>query len=203
MSRLPEALDVLDKLPTTPIPAGSAWLRGSSLEYDGPLFFNSEPGGRFNPYEGNFGTLYLAKNLVGVLAETVCRGAAEKRLDERVVSLDELKKMACFRCKIKEPLLLLDFTVPNLAKYRLDARIYSEYDGSSPGKEYIFGPLWADLAQSLGCNGILYPSRHHTTSHCLALFNPPSLTHSYAQLHTFEHADVLTILDEEFDWGII
>lgn len=202
MSRLPNNDDRLDNLPITRIKRESRWLRISRTAYPSPLFFNTAPGGRFNPKSGEFGTLYCARDLVGVLAESICRGAANMPRNQRIVSADELAAQGLYQIDIAAPLRVADFTIAHLARYGLDARIYAEYEESD--EEYHFGPAWADHLRTLGLDGILYPSRHHTTSQCLALFEQTDRELSWVLLSTLLNSEpVLKVLEDTFDWGII
>jgi RES domain-containing protein len=202
VSRLPDAGDRLEQLPVWSVPAGSRWLRIAAHRFPTPLFFNRAPGGRFNPRSRRFGTLYLAQTLVGAIAESICRGAAQRPVDGRTVSEIYLRSRSLYRIEIGAALRLADFTVSRLARYRLDARIYAEYDAEGPN-EYRHGPEWADHLQTLGLDGILYPSRHHTASQCLAVFQRESLPLDHRSLGTlWEQDEVLEVLETEFDWSI-
>lgn len=96
----------------------------------------------------------------------------------------------------------MDIARPDLARYRLDARLYAEYDDGGL-HEYRHGPEWADHLRNLGLDGILYPSRHHTASRCLALFERETATLTHDSLGAlWDHAEVLEVLESVFDWGI-
>lgn len=201
MSRLPSDEDSLEHLPLSVIETPSRWLRIARIEHRTPLYFNRMPGGRFNPTSGRFGTLYCARDLVGALAESVCRGAAGLPPDARVVSEAGLAAQALYEIRILVELRVADFSVPNLARYGLDARIFSEYEDALA--EYRFGPIWADHLCSLGLDGILYPSRHHTRSLCLALFERDEADLDWQFIGTLLESDrALAVLETVFDWGI-
>ncbi len=202
MSRRPRAEDTRERLPVMPLAAGSDWLRVTSTCHDAPLYFDRQPGSRFNAHSQRFGTLYCARTVVGVLAESICRNAAELEPHLRIVPSAYLANQGLYRLSIKEPLTVANFTAPQLARYGLDARIFAEYQGGP--QPYEFGPHWADHLFDAGLDGILYPSRHHLLSPCLALFEHPERTIEYQLLSTLIHSDeVLHALLEVFDWGIM
>lgn len=201
MSRLPDNGDTKSKLPIKEIAAGVAWLRGSDLKYKSPVNWSKTSEARYNAASRRFGTLYLAQTITGVLAESVCRGAAYLHDYEKSVSEIRLNNLGLYVIELDKPITVVDFTVPNLARYRLDARITTEYSSTRPNGPYEYGPAWTDHLKKIGLDGILYHSRHHTTSVCLALFEGAT-TLKYELLHSLNEDDVIKILEQEFDWSI-
>ena len=225
MSRFPDAGDDREHLPITSL-AASTWLRVSAGKFESPLHWSVGHTGRFTPASGAVGTLYLAETLTGSLAESVCRDAVWLRACEKFTPVHDLQQLDLHEIGLPEAIQVLDLTVPHLARYRLDAQIWSQRDFRNG---YQWGPAWAAHAISLGLNGILYFSRSHTQSRCLALFGSPSESHGSASYdsapydkdrHIIEPAvtqpgitwrkryslmsdEVLECLEKEFEWGLI
>tara|TARA_R110000824_G_scaffold131955_2_gene294235 strand:- start:488 stop:1099 length:612 start_codon:yes stop_codon:yes gene_type:complete len=202
MSRLPQSTDTLDSLPIKVLTPSKVLYRVSSTKHQSPVFFSKFSGNRWTPQEGEPGICYFSLSQTGAIAETVCRNAAFLEESEKHVSLIALSKLGMYSVGFDSPIRVLDFTVSNLGRYRLDAGILADYD---PGREppYKFCPAWSSHAVSLGLDGILYRSRHAVDEFCLALFqNAYTDNHSVFSATCLDYPDYLAILDDVFDWAI-
>lgn len=198
MSRFPTDADTVATLPIRVL-APAQWIRVSSADYSTPIHWAIGSQGRFTPMDGTKGTLYIAENEVGALAESICRNAVWLEPQFRFTPIDELESKGFYEIAIPT-IRVLDFCVANLARYGLDAQIWTQRDY---GKGYQWGPAWATKAIELGLNGICYFSRSHTTSQCLALFGDKGTILPW-KLRSNLMADLsLDILDNVFDWKIV
>lgn len=200
MSRLPDDGDILAALPLQVVPTGTTLFRATKNHYLSPLYFSTDTSGRFNCTQG---TLYLAETLTGAMAESIVRNAAELTQDQKITHESSLQERSIYEVAIQDDLQVLNLSVPELGKYRFDSRIFSEYAGSGSERPYIWGPAWAAHAHGLGLDGIRYRSRHHTESHCLALFGHTAAAISWNHRHTLMDDAVLQILEDIFDWAIL
>ena len=206
MSRAPDNGDTRNTLPIKRLAEGETWERIGSNAFPSPIHWSKEAGGRFNPASEDFGVCYMAADLRGAVAESICRNVAGLDESQKFTSETALARKSRYQITLQKELCVLDFTVPNLAAYRLDALITSEYNlvevGGIRKAEYRWGPLWADHASRIGLDGILYRSRHHTDAICLALFERPPAG-LYANCLSDCNTDaVLEVLEEDFDWGL-
>lgn len=200
MSRFPDAGDVLEKLPLCTLNAGAEFYRAAQNRFQSPLYFATRPTGRFNCPQG---TVYLAETLIGAVAESIVRNVAEMRPAQRIVHESSLKARSIYVVTSGRNLQLLDLSVPELGRYRLDARIFSEYDRTAPERPYHWGPAWASHAHDLGLDGLRYRSRHHTNSLCIALFSKVETELSWTSWCTMDDDRVLEVLEEVFDWSVL
>lgn len=201
MSRLPETTDTVKSLPIKTIETGTCFHRVSSTMFSSAVYYSDSPDNRWTPVGGSPGDCYMAVSPTGSLAESVCRNVAHLKEEEMVSSLAELRKLAMFELILKQPIKVLDFTVAHLGRYRLDANILGDYDESlSP--PYKFSPAWASHAVGLELSGILYRSRHKIDEACLALFDVGIGIDEHL-LDTLDGDAYLSILEDEFQWGII
>lgn len=200
MSRLPDPGDIRGELPETVIRAGASFLRLSPSSHSNQLYFSVQ--GRFASAAAGVTSLYLADSLETAIAETICRNAATRAPSEKFVSLTTLQRLGLYRFDIQRDLVLLDFGVVNLARYRLDANIYADWSSGEPA--YRFGPAWAERAAALGFDGIRYPSRHYPAGVAIACFEPVKNRSiaTYTLLRVGDDRTIRRILYEEFDWGI-
>lgn len=198
MSRLPTDDDTLATLPICPLDQ-SVWLRVSADRYETPIHWSVGSQGRFTPETGHTGTLYLASDVTGALAESICRHAVWTESHFRFTPAAELEATGLYEVNIPA-VRVLDLTVPNLAKYQLDAQIWSQRDVETG---YKWGPFWATKAIELGLDGIQYFSRSHTASKCLALFGRKDTTAQWRLRCNLTDDAVLEVLDETFDWRIV
>ncbi len=201
MSRLPESSDTLDSLPINTVDAGSRYYRVNSIGHPTSVFYSRSRQNRWTPLAGSVGVCYMAEMEVGALAESVCRNAAQLRVAEKFTSIDELHRLGMYGLQVQGSVDVLDLTVPNLSKYRLDAGILADYDKSA-WPPYRFCPAWATRAVDLGLGGVLYRSRHHVDQLCLALFGLDVLVDE-VRLGTLDENHYLGILEDEFDWAIV
>lgn len=153
MSRFPDAGDVLDELPRHTLDAGTGFFRAAQNQFPSPMHFATQPNGRFN---GPQGTLYLAETLIGAVAESIVRNVAEMRPEQKIVHESSLKAHSIYMVRSGHDLRVLDLTVPELGRFQLDARIFSEYDSTTPERPYHWGPAWASHAHDLGLDGLRY-----------------------------------------------
>ena len=116
MSRLPDKGDTKSKLPTRKIQASSTWFRVSPRQYRSPIHWSTSPQGRFNAASQHFGTLYLAENLTGALAESVCRGAAYLYDYEKIVSESQPNMLGLYLLELKKPIEVVDSARPLIGK---------------------------------------------------------------------------------------
>ena len=200
MSRLPDEGDTPDTLPGDTLKPHQFFLRISERSHKNQIFYSCS--GRFAAPAARVTTLYLADVLETAVGETICRNAAKCTLEEKFVAQQTLEQLAVYRFEITRTLSVLDFTVANLAKYRLDARIYAEWRDGDP--EYEYGPAWAAHAHELRYDGIVYPSRHYTAGTSIALFEHTDREDpvTYTELAPGDDRRLRKILFEEFDWGI-
>jgi hypothetical protein len=80
MSRAPDNGDTRNTLPIKRLTEGETWERIGSNAFPNPIHWSKEAGGRFNPASEDFGVCYMAADLRGAVAESICRNAAA--LDE-------------------------------------------------------------------------------------------------------------------------
>lgn len=201
MSRLPEIGDTLATLPLRTVEAGAQFYRVSDIAHPSCIYYSRSPESRWTPKGGAIGVCYLAQTQVGALAETVCRNSVYLRDDERVSSLYDLHQRGMYRLGVVAAINVLDLTVSNLVKYRLDAEIMADYDKTA-SPPYRFCPTWAAHAVDLGLGGILFRSRHCVDQVCLALFQDRTALLELPQGH-LDEARYLRLLDDEFNWGIV
>lgn len=201
MARLPEAKDTLESLPIKTIDSKSVFFRVSSTEYDSAIFYSGSLQNRWTPIDGVPGVCYMAKSPTGALAESVCRNVVYLDESEMISSFSELEKLGMFELTLMNPVTVLDFTVPHLGRYRLDASILGDYDGSLL-PPYKFSPAWATHAIKLNLGGILYRSRHKIDETCFALFDdgPSIVARKRGKLDDDQY---LEILENQFHWGVI
>lgn len=203
MSRQPESTDTLENLPIKKLNQKecNSLFRVASTKYETPINFSTASKNRWTPLDGVTGVCYFSASRTGAIAETICRDAAYLTEDEKVVSGQLLCNLTMYEITLNGPLNVLDFTVSNLGRYRLDSNILADYDRSlSP--PYRYCPAWASHARSLGLAGIFYRSRHAINEHCFALFKGAASISNIKELYTLDHPHPLAILEDEFDWGI-
>lgn len=202
MSRLPKSTDTLENLPTKKLGSGTFLYRVNSTDYDSPVFFSNARKNRWTPVEGTPGVCYLALSETGAIAESVCRDSAYLEEEEKSVSLQALAELRMYELIPEGAIEVLDLTVSNLSRYRLDSGILADYEPKLD-PPYQYCPAWASHAVALGLQGILYRSRHAVEEFCLALFQGYHGRITYSPQGTLDNQDYLAILDEEFGWGII
>lgn len=211
MSRFPRETDTLETLPTQTI--GSArMLRVSGLAYPDPVFFSTNPENRWTPKRHDVGVCYFALSDTGAIAESICRNAAYLKPSQKFTTWKKLQELGMFIVSITGELRVLDLTVPNLARYGLDAGILNDYHApmdcddphDKPAPRYRVSPAWASHALDLKLNGILYRSRHHISETCLALFQTfDGRVESEPYYADLTDPAVLRILDTDFDWAVV
>lgn len=152
------------ELPLDILPAGAALARIHRRDR-GPIFFSPGPGnppaGRFDSATGAFGVLYAALSFNGAFVEAVLRNPAR-----RIVGQGELASRAFAVLAVTREAALVDLTGSGLQSLGLDASIFTG--------PYEPCGAWADAFHSHPSrpSGILYPSRHDPSEHCVALFGP-------------------------------
>ena len=200
MSRFPDEGDDLASLPLRTLRAGMGLLRAAQNRFPSPLYFAAQPTGRFNCLQG---TVYLAETLVGAIAESIVRNAADLRPEHKIVHETSLLSRSIYEVQSQRDLRVLDLTIPELGRYRLDARIFSEYDSTTQEQPYRWGPAWAAHANALGLDGLMYRSRHHTDSLCIALFRHVEADLTWTPLYAMADDRVLEVLEDLFDWSVL
>ncbi|QCF28095.1 RES family NAD+ phosphorylase [Hydrocarboniclastica marina] len=200
MSRLPVSTDTLAELPVSTLASGQRLYRVNETGYPSPVFYSTSAENRWTPVAGSPGVCYLAISKTGAIAESVCRNSAYLEEEEKIVSLNALSTKGMYEIHLTEPVQVLDLTVSNLGRYRLDATILSDYD-QTRSPPYKFCPAWASHAVSLGLHGILYRSRHVIDEPCLALFEGSASLQS-SLFDDLRHPELLAILEEQFGWAV-
>lgn len=154
-------------LPLDTLPAGAVLARIHRRDR-GPVFFSPGPGqppaGRFDSASGRFGVLYCALSFAGAFVETLLRNPARQ-----VVGSGEIGARAFAALTNRRDAALVDLTGAGLQALGLDASIFAG--------PYAPCGAWADALQGHPQKpaGILYPSRHDPSEHCLALFGPEGM----------------------------
>lgn len=198
---MPETTDTLATLPVRRIKSGTSVFRVSETKHSTPVFFSTSQDNRWTPKEGAPGVLYSARSETTALAETLCRDAAYLPAWGKVTDQKILESRGMYEIRLENDVQVLDLSVSNLARYRLDASIVAERS-REPGKPaYVVCPAWASHALSLGLGGILYRSRNMLNEQCLALFESPTLQVSFTFLDVLFADRYLAVLDSEFGWA--
>lgn len=124
-----------------------------------PVQFNQSDAGRYNSPKGEFGVLYIAKNLAGCFSETLLREKSSL-IDQADINARSVSEII-FTASLK----LISFYGPGLARAGATAIVSSgDWDISQAWSL----ALWRRKEQPYG---ILYRAKHDNDELCAAIFD--------------------------------
>lgn len=152
-------------LTITPIPKGYVWFRLYKSSKD-PLFFGRTKLARFDAAQGEFGVLYVAREIEGAFVETLARDGV------RAIPQERLQRRHVAEVVASREVCLVDLTGSGLVQMGIDARLTTG--------AYQVAQRWSStfFAHRDQPDGILYRSRHDPQQCVAAFFDrlAPSLT---------------------------
>lgn len=151
------------RIPLVTLPAGATLWRVHRREH-GPLWFGPAPGtpprGRFDAPAGEFGVCYFAESLGVAVLESLVRGS------RRLLDRPDLEARVVSTIPLREPLELLRFEGPGLAKLGIGAEQAHARDYADCQR------MMLDLFHShRGVDGVQYRSRWDNSLICWAIFD--------------------------------
>ncbi|HEX6369617.1 MAG TPA: RES family NAD+ phosphorylase [Longimicrobium sp.] len=151
------------RIPTITLPRGTVLWRVHRREH-GALWFGpaagTPPRGRFDAPTGEFGICYFGESLGVAMLESLVRGS--RRLLDRA----DLEARAASTVALREPVKLLQFEGPGLAKLGIGAEQAHTADYGDCQR------MMLDLSQSpMAVDGVQYRSRWDTSLLCWGLFD--------------------------------
>ncbi len=140
------------------VPKSHIWFRLYRAQYDS-LHFGTTQRSRFDAAHGEFGVLYVARQIAGAFIETLVRDG------KREISEDRLEGFHVAEITASRGLTLVDLAGKGLVRMGVDARLNTG--------DYRMAQRWASafFAHADKVDGILYPSRHDPRRHLAALFD--------------------------------
>ncbi|MGI9301241.1 MAG: RES family NAD+ phosphorylase [Gammaproteobacteria bacterium] len=134
------------------------WLRLHRAKYD-PLHFGTTRRGRFDAASGEFGVLYVARQIPGAFIETLVRDGVREISEARIGSFHVAE------ITVSRGLKFVDLAGKGLVRMGVDGRLNTG--------DYRVAQRWSSafFAHPDKADGILYPSRHDPKQHLAALFD--------------------------------
>lgn len=134
------------------------WFRLYRAKYD-PLHFGETRRARFDAANGEFGVLYVARQIAGAFIETLVRNG------RRDISEARLESFHVAEVTASRGLKLVDLAGKGLVRMGVDARLNTG--------DYRIAQRWSStfFAHPDTADGILYPSRYDPRQHLAALFD--------------------------------
>lgn len=160
------------------VPKNHSWFRLYRSKYD-PVHFGATRLGRFDAANGEFGVLYVARQVAGAFIETLVRDGIREISEKRVQSYQVAEVTP------SRGLKLVDLAGKGLVRMGVDARLNTG--------DYRIAQRWSSAfhAHPDKSDGILYPSRHDPKQQLAALFDR---TESF--LKSKNHGTVYAYLDD-------
>jgi hypothetical protein len=177
--------DIDRRRPTTrTFPPGAILHRFFLKGYDA-VYFDRSPGGRFNSPDNTYGVMYAAEAREGAFAETFLREPGRT-----YIPLDLLNAKGYVRFRLTQPLTLIQFAGPGLAKLGATAEVCHR---SQP---YACPQAWSRALHGhpSRADGILYTARHDDQAMCIALFERAR--------DSLAEAERLLDLDQDWFWQV-
>lgn len=140
------------------VPKNHTWFRLYRNNYDA-LHFGMTRRSRFDAPNGEFGVLYVARQIAGAFIETLVRDGIRELSEERIESYQ------ITGITVSRGLKLVDLAGKGLVRIGVDARLNTG--------DYRIAQRWslAFFAHPDKPDGILYPSRHDPKQHLAALYD--------------------------------
>jgi hypothetical protein len=179
------------RLPVTRL--RGAWYRIHRTSH-APLHFGKAVINRFDAPAGEFGVLYLGRDVFCAFIETFGHATGIRIVDRR-----ELAERALSRVDVRTPLRLLDLRGNGLARIGADAELTS-------GADYPLAQRWSKAIHDHqnAPDGILYRARHDPARVCAAVFERAARSLTAGALGSLDSntARLADLLDT-YDFGLL
>ena len=190
---LPPAGGYAGSLALTRIPKNRTWFRLYRHPY-APLHFGTTRRARFDAARGEFGVLYVARQIAGAFVETLARGGV------RTISQERLQRYRIAEIAASRVVSLVDLTGRGLVRMGVDGRLTAG--------AYQIAQRWSSafFAHRDRPDGILYGSRHDPGPQLAALFDrtAPCLTATlHGPLRNHLGDDAFFHLLDDYDIGLL
>lgn len=145
---------------------GGEWFRLHWCAYE-PIYFGRSGKTRFDAPDGEYGILYLARDVHGAFIEVFgeSRQASDMYPGVNVLETALLTKRCVCRISADRPLNLVDLSGPGLAVIGADERLCA--DEHAVARRWARA-LWAHPSQP---DGLYYRARHDPSRHSVALYD--------------------------------
>jgi hypothetical protein len=170
------------------------WVRSHPAQYE-PIFFGRSGDNRFDAPRGDYGVLYVARDVEGAFAETFGR-----RLEYRAVTMAALRNRLFTAIHALRPLRLVDLTGPGLARIGADGRLATG--------DYVVAQRWSEalFQHPDRPDGLYYRSRHDPGQECAAIFDRVARLLSIGEQRSLvdpAHHGLLATLLDTFGFSLI
>jgi hypothetical protein len=182
-------------LPLRTIPAGERWARIHRLRYD-PLYFGRTGDYRFDDPAGEYGVLYVGRDVPCAFIETFGQrsaAASAHNARRRVLTTAGLAARGLALIEFRRPLRLVDVTGPGLHLIGADGRLTT---GDYRIAQRWSRALWQHPRQP---DGILYRSRHDPEQICAAIYERAREAVQAHQLGSLSGAAAVPLLAPSLD----
>jgi hypothetical protein len=172
-----------------------AWCRIHARRHD-PCHFGRASRHRFDALAGEFGVMYVAKDVHGAFIETFGHATGVRFVTESELGARELVAITAGR-----PLRLVDLRAEGLARMGADAALTS-------GPDYGLSRRWARAIHEhpREPDGILYRARHDPARACAAIFDRAKsaiAARRAGSLRSREHRALVAAVLDTYKFGLV